>query len=321
MTRKTAGTASEHPGDFLKGKFVDRYKILLGNRYDDFVKYSFSFPKRSIRINTLKITVEKLKARLEKTWKLEQVPWCREGFWISHRTLDRRDIGNLPEHTLGYFYVQEPASMIPAMVLDAKRDEMVLDMCAAPGSKTTQIAAMMENTGVLVSNDPDSKRIPALAMNLQRAGIVNVVVTVMKGHRFKTNSFDRILVDAPCSGTGTIRKSLKTLEMWTPEGISRLASIQKGLIETAFNCLKPGGTMVYSTCSLEPEEDEEVVDYLLSMHGDARTEEIELNIKRSSCITEFLGKSYDPAVRKCLRIYPQDNDTDGFFVAKISKKN
>jgi NOL1/NOP2/sun family putative RNA methylase len=247
------------------------------------------------------------------------IPWCKEGFWIKNIKTGRRDIGNLPEHSLGYFYIQEAVSMIPPIVLGAKPGEIVLDMCASPGSKASQIAAMMKNKGVFVANDYKTLRMKPLSLNLQRCGITNNIITLMEGRWFKDIKFDRILVDAPCSGTGTIRKSLKTLRMWNPNMIRRLAGTQKQLICQAFSCLKKGGTMVYSTCSLEPEEDEAVIDYFLSKCGDAKLEEIEIDIKRGEPVMEFDGNTYNPEVKKCLRIWPQDNDTEGFFVVKIKK--
>ncbi len=193
----------------IKEKFEERYKALLGEDYDKFIEYSLSFMRKSIRVNTLKITIDELKKRLEKEWKLTQIPWCKEGFFIEHKKGLRRDIGNLIEHNLGYFYVQEAVSMIPAVVLNPSPEDVVLDMCSAPGSKTTQIAAMMQNKGVLVSNDSDYKRMAPLSFNIQRTGATNTLVTLMEGRFFKM-PFDKILLDAPCSGTGTIRKSLKT---------------------------------------------------------------------------------------------------------------
>ena len=141
----------------------------------------------------------------------------------------------------------------------------------------------------------------------------------MQGRFFKGFSFDRILVDAPCSGTGTIRKSFKTLRIWNPVMVRRLAGTQKQLIEAAFKNLKENGTLVYSTCSLEPEENEGVVDYLISNYPNAELQEIKLKIKKSPAILEFEGKKYSKEIKKCLRIWPQDNDTEGFFVAKIRK--
>jgi tRNA (cytosine49-C5)-methyltransferase len=210
--------------------------------------------------------------------------------------------------------------MIPPLVLDPEPGELILDMCAAPGSKTTQIAAMMKNQGLLVANDYKGMRVAPLGLNVQRMGGTNVIITLMEGRYFKNFMFDRILVDAPCSGTGTIRKSFKTLRIWNPIMIKRLAGTQRQLIESAFEILKPGGTLVYSTCTMEPEEDEGIIDYLVGKYPNAYLEEISLNIRRSDPILEFEGIRYNPEIKKCLRIWPQDNDTEGFFVAKIRKE-
>jgi len=304
----------------FKDAFVDRYKLLLGKRYDEFVEYSLSFLRKSIRVNTLKISISGLRKGLEQQWKLESIPWYKNGFWIEHKK-GRRDIGNTLEHVLGYLYVQEAASMIPPIVLDPKPGEIVLDMCAAPGSKSTQIAQHMQNKGILVCNDITAKRISPLSINLQRCGVLNGIVTIMNGQRFGSIGmcFDKILLDAPCSGTGTIRKSLKTIDMWNQAMIKRLARTQKSLIESAFQALKPNGNLVYSTCTLEPEENEGVIDYLLKKYENARVEDIKLKIKKSKPILSFDGIRYNKEIKRCLRIWPQDNDTEGFFVAKITK--
>ena len=211
--------------------------------------------------------------------------------------------------------------MIPPIVLEPKPHEIVLDIAASPGSKTTQIAQYMENKGILISNDYTIDRMKPLSINLQRCGVSNVIITLMEGQWFRKSGieFDSILVDAPCSGTGTIRKSLKTLRIWNPDMVRRLSITQKQLIETGFNLLKDNGTLVYSTCSLEPEENEEVVDFLLKKYENAKLEEVKLNLKRSPAILEFGDKKYSDEIKKCLRIWPQDNDTEGFFVAKIRK--
>ncbi|HLD96788.1 MAG TPA: RsmB/NOP family class I SAM-dependent RNA methyltransferase [Candidatus Nanoarchaeia archaeon] len=304
----------------VKKDFEERYRQLLGSSYEDFLAYSLSYLNKSIRVNTLKISVAKLKERLQQQgFKLYPVPWCSEGFWIKG---SRTDLGNLIEHTLGYFYVQEAASMIPAVVLQPQPGETVLDMCASPGSKTTQMAAMMENRGIIVANDIAGVRMKPLGINLQRVGAMNVVESQARGQQLgrMATMFDRILVDAPCSGTGTLRKSPDTLRIWNPLMVKRLASQQKALIETAFSLLKEGGTLVYSTCSVEPEEDEGVVSHLLQKFpAAAALEEIKLEIIRSNPVLAFDKSSYGSEIGKCLRIWPQDNNTEGFFVAKIKK--
>ncbi len=301
----------------FKPKFIERYSQLTD--WETFKKYSLSFLRRSIRINTLTGSVKEIKAGIEaKGWKLEQIPWCKEGFWIEHP--ERRDVGNLLEHHLGKIYVQEAASMVPPLVLQPKPGDLVLDLCAAPGSKTTQMGTMMNNQGLIVANDFKGLRLQSLGINVQRSGLTNCLISLMHGKRFYQFEFDKILVDAPCSGTGAIRKSLKTIRIWNANMITKLARQQKELLENAYNNLKPGGEVVYSTCSVEPEENEGVVDYLLKKYPSAKLVSVKLpGLKTSPPILEFEGVQFHLSLDKVIRIWPQDNDTEGFFVAKIKK--
>ncbi|MBI4151859.1 RsmB/NOP family class I SAM-dependent RNA methyltransferase [Candidatus Woesearchaeota archaeon] len=302
----------------FKKQFIERYAALTN--WEEFQRYSLSFLRRSIRVNTILGTVKEVTASIAaKKWNLTPIPWCKEGFWIDHP--ERRDVGNLFEYHVGKIYVQEAASMIPPLVLDPQPGEVILDMCASPGSKTTQIGMMMENKGIIVANDYKGQRLQSLGVNIQRSGLTNTVVTLMPGKRFSGLQFDKILVDAPCSGTGTIRKSLKTITIWNANMITKLARQQKELLITAFENLNPGGTLVYSTCSLEPEENEGVVNYLLKKYPSAKVLPATLTgLTTSSPIMEFGGEKYDAQLKHALRIWPQDNDTEGFFVAKIKKE-
>src|SRR3989344_1915731 len=302
----------------FKKEFIDRYSALTN--WDLFRDFSLSFLRRSIRVNTLVSTVGETKKSIEKKgWKLTPIPWCKGGFWIEHQ--ERRDVGNLLEYHLGKIYVQEAASMIPPLVLQPKPGDVVLDMAASPGSKTTQMAAMMKNDGLLVANDCKGDRLQSLGINLQRSVITNCLITLMRGQGIKELQFDKILLDAPCSGTGTIRKSLKTISIWNAGMITKLAREQKELIEVAFQNLKPGGEMVYSTCSLEPEENEGVVSYLLEKYDNAEIIKVTLpGLKVSPAVMEFKKEKYHASVKHTLRIWPQDNDTEGFFVCKIRKR-
>ncbi len=302
--------------EIFKEKFIERYKELTD--IDKFIEYSKKYLRKSIRVNTLKTNVNDVINGFKKRgYKIEKIPWCKEGFWIDGYT-----IGNTIEHFLGYIYLQEAASMIPPLALMPKSSEKILDMCASPGSKTTQMAALMENKGIIVANDDKIERLKPLTINLQRCGAANTIITFMKGQWFgqRKEKFDKILVDEPCSGTGAIRKSFKIAQMWNPHMIKKLCSDQKKLLSSAFESLRKGGTLVYSTCTLEPEENEEVIDFLLEKYSDAHLEKIDLNLNSSQPILKFDGKEYNPEVRKCLRIWPQDNDTEGFFIAKIIKK-
>ncbi|PIZ52231.1 tRNA methyltransferase [Candidatus Woesearchaeota archaeon CG_4_10_14_0_2_um_filter_33_13] len=302
----------------FKPLFISRYSELTN--WEKFREYSLAFLRRSIRINTIAGSVKDTKKSIEaKGWNLVPIPWCKGGYWISNP--DRRDVGNLLEHHLGKVYVQEAASMIPPLILNPKPGDLVLDMCAAPGSKTTQMGAMMQNQGLIVANDYKGLRLQSLGINLQRSGLTNVIVSLMHGKRFYGFEFDKILVDAPCSGTGTIRKSLKTISIWNPKMITKLARQQKELAERAFENLKAGGEMVYSTCSVEPEENEGVVDYLLKKFDNIDIVPTKLlGLKTSPAILEFNNQKYDSRVKHSLRIWPQDNDTEGFFIAKFVRK-
>jgi len=300
-----------------KPAMIERYRQITD--VDHLVKYSTQYLRKAIRVNTLKITVPALVKRLRGQWNLDPVPWCHEGFWIEHRAGERTDIGNLLEHSLGYIYVQDPASMIPPLALAPKPGETVLDLCAAPGSKTTQIAAMMRNEGLIVANDLTHERLASLGINLQRMGVQNALVTQMDGMTI-TGAFDRILLDAPCSATGTIRRSSAALKTWNINSVKRIAGVQRKLLHHAWSLLKPGGTLVYSTCSLEPEENEQQIDDFIVGHSDAMPEPIQLNIQTKGALKSFDGRTFSGEIQKCLRLFPQDNDTEGFFVAKLMKK-
>jgi NOL1/NOP2/sun family putative RNA methylase len=296
----------------FKEKFLEKYSKLTN--INEFSEYCLKRLNKSIRVNTLKITVKELKERLNN-YELKQIPWCKEGFWIKG---PRTDLGNLMEHSLGYFYIQEAASMIPPIVLAPKENDLVLDLAAAPGSKTTQMASLMKNKGLIIANDIKYDRLKALSINLQRCGVLNTIITLKSNYSFREMKFDKILLDAPCSGTGAIRKSLLTLQIWNNNMIIKLANNQKRLILNAFDSLKDNGILVYSTCSVDPEENEGVINFLLN-NRDCKLEKIDLNIKKSNVILDYDNEHFNDEIKKCLRIWPQDNDTEGFFVAKIKK--
>ena len=296
----------------FKQKFLEHYGTLTDIK--EFCEYCLKPLNKSIRVNTLKISVKELKEKLHE-YELKQIPWCKEGFWIKG---PRTDLGNLLEHSLGYFYIQEAASMIPPVVLNPNENDLLLDVAAAPGSKTTQMASLMNNKGLIIANDVKIDRIKALSINLQRCGILNTIITLRSNHSFKEMKFDKILLDASCSGSGAIRKSLKTLQIWNQNMLIRLSKEQKKLLLNAYDSLNDNGTLVYSTCSIDPEEDEAVIDFLLR-NRDAKIEKINLDIKKSEIILDYENRNFNSEIKKCLRIWPQDNNTEGFFVAKIKK--
>ncbi|WP_457751424.1 tRNA (cytosine(49)-C(5))-methyltransferase [Thermococcus sp.] len=293
--------------------FYERYSMLEDT--DEFWEFIIRPLRQSIRVNTLKAPLEVVVERLREEFELQKIPWVREGFFINVDNLAK-----VPEHSLGLIFGQEGSSMIPPVVLDPKPGELVLDMAAAPGSKTGQIAQYMENGGCIVANDPKLSRANVLIANLNKMGVLIAKVTTKDGAYFGRfeNTFDRILLDAPCSSVGMIRKSWKFLTSWRLRGVIKYMNIQKRLILAAYRALKPGGVLVYSTCTIDPLENEEVVDYLLRK-TDARLEQIDLPVKTSEPVLEWEGRTYSEELKKALRIHPNDNDTEAFFIAKIVK--
>jgi 16S rRNA C967 or C1407 C5-methylase (RsmB/RsmF family) len=310
-----------------KPLFLERMKLLMPDEkdFDSYLEILKKEPVRSFRCNTIKISVEDLKKRLEdKGWKIKQPFENFPEIMIVTSSLQPGELGRAMEHLLGYYYIQEIASMLPVLALNPKQDEKILDLCASPGSKTTQIAARMKNIGLLFANEVKFGRIKILSANAERCGVMNMIITKRDGvalcKRFKQENFlfDKILLDAPCSGEGTIRSVPRGLEMWNIKTIENLSRLQKSLIASAIEILKPGGELVYSTCTHAPEENEEIIDFALK-NFKVKVEKINLPIKTRPGITKWENKTYSPEVKKSCRVYPQDNDTEGFFIAKIKK--
>ncbi|HUS50175.1 MAG TPA: RsmB/NOP family class I SAM-dependent RNA methyltransferase [Candidatus Paceibacterota bacterium] len=313
-----------------KPLFKERISKLLKNKEDeeDFWKIIREEPVDSIRCNTLKISPDELKEKLEaRGWKIKQ-PFSEypEIMIIEESSnLKPGELGKSIEHLLGYYYVQEISSMLPILALSPQENDIVLDLCAAPGSKTSQISAMMQNKGTIIANDKDIGRISILATNLERCGCTNVIITrndaVQLCNRLTKikMKFDKILLDVPCSGEGTLRSSSKTLLMWNLKMIQKLSRLQKKIAASAISLLKPEGTLVYSTCTHTPEENEQVVDFLAERFN-MQVEKINLPVKCREGITSWENENFSQEVKNCCRIYPQDNNTEGFFVAKLKFK-
>ena len=300
----------------LKKEFKERYKVLLRSEYEEFITCLFQKSPTFIRLNSMKTSVKWLH---EKDWKVERVPWYEFGYRV---VKGPKNIGNTAEHRLGLFYVQDAASMVPPVVLDPKPGEMVLDLAAAPGSKTTQMAEMMRWRGVIVANDISMARINVLSSNVQRMGSLNVAITRLDGrfiHKvFGKDRFDKVLLDAPCSSIGEARRNWRPLIRWSMRLVLRLSKLQKELATAGYISLKPGGRMVYSTCTLEPEENEEVVQHLTQLGAEILQVEIQ-GLRSKPGLLEWNGRKFDSSVSKCLRIYPHYNDTLGFFVCLLEK--
>ncbi|KXX63870.1 RsmB/NOP family class I SAM-dependent RNA methyltransferase [Marichromatium gracile] len=223
----------------------------------------------------------------------------------------------------GLAHAQELVSQLPALLLDLAPGQRVLDMCAAPGGKTAQIAFALGNRGTLVANDISSDRIKALQGNLDRLGVINVSTTCKDASNWplRGGQFDRILLDAPCSSEGTLRRTPSLLGRLGPENAARLAPKQRLLLEKAVRLLRPGGRLVYSTCTFAPEENELVLDAVLAAAGEGlRLLPAALpGIRCAPGLTEWQGRALDPRLAGCMRIWPHHNDSGGFFIAVLEK--
>jgi NOL1/NOP2/sun family putative RNA methylase len=309
----------------MKPLFRERMTELMPDKEDfaAFEKIVHTGPRNFIRCNTLKINPDELMARLKKKWNVVQ-PYSKfPEIILIDQNLGPGELGNSLEHLMGFYYVQEVCSMMSAIALDAQPGDFVLDLCASPGSKTTQIAANMQNQGTLIANDLKMDRIAILSANIEKAGVTNAIITRNDGVALcsrlaKTDfKFDKILLDAPCSGEGTLRSSPKTFLMWNEKVVKKLSRTQKKLLAYALKCLKVGGTLVYSTCTHAPEEDEAILDFAIK-NFPVKIEQISLPLKCRPGRIEWHGDQYDSEVQKGCRIYPQDNDSEGFFVSKIT---
>ncbi len=304
---------------FLPEQFLAQMREALPAHlsFDDFVAACQRPLRRSIRVNTLKISVGAFLDLVSPYgWQLTPVPWCEEGFWIERDDEESLPLGSTAEHLSGLFYIQEASSMLPvaALFADGNQPERVMDVAAAPGSKTTQIAARMNNRGAILANEFSASRVKVLHANISRCGIHNVALTHFDGRVFGAalpEAFDAILLDAPCSGEGVVRKDPDALKNWSVESNLEIAATQRELIDSAFHALRPGGTLVYSTCTLNRDENEDVCLWLKQRYADA-VEFLPLD-------TLFDSASHAATPEGFLHVFPQIYDCEGFFVARLRK--
>lgn len=263
-----------------------------------------------IRINTLKHnSIERLQ---DKGIALKAVPFLENAYYARSPF----SIGATTEHLLGYYYIQSAAAQLPAVVLGAKPGEKILDMCAAPGGKTTQLAALMQNNGELLAFELKQERMKSLITNLERCGVTNCAAFIGDASRSKRFApFDRVLLDAPCSGNYVTDPNW--FKRRTLEGIRRSAQIQRKLLRTASSVLKSGGTLVYSTCSLDPLENELNIQWAL--------DNLPLELDQTGItigdpgLTHIFGEDLNPQIARCRRFWPHKTRTEGFFIAKLVK--
>ncbi|MCO7187280.1 MULTISPECIES: 16S rRNA (cytosine(1407)-C(5))-methyltransferase RsmF [unclassified Pseudoalteromonas] len=286
---------------------------------DDFIASCRKGLRRAIRVNTLKMSQQEFEHQAAQLhWQIEPIPWCEHGYWLTRPDEEEKNlpIGNTALHLSGCIYVQEASSMLPPMALATSLTpgDTVLDMAAAPGSKTSQLAALMDNQGILIANELSSSRLKTLAATLKRMGVANCALSHFDGQVFGDymyESFDHILLDAPCSGEGTVRKDPDAFKNWSLASNQEIAEVQKTLIHSAFMALKPGGTLVYSTCTLTPLENQQICDHLLdTFAGD---------IEIISLHDLFPEANKAATEQGYLHVWPQIYDSEGFFIAKFKK--
>ena len=301
--------------------FLQRLRDILPPESQVSVFSTFNRPSPlTVRINTLKTSREETLSQLkDKGISFRSIEWAPEALILEGIT--QKDFGETEWAKQGLLYSQNLSSILPVLVLDPKPGENVLDMCAAPGSKTTQIAACLKNSGRLVAVESVRDRFYRLKAVCAYLGADNVEFKLMdaRGFRFTGEYFDRILVDASCSSEGRFRTSEpKSFAYWSPRKIREMVQKQRGILMTASHLLKPGGVLVYSTCTFAPEENEGVVDWLLRKSKvPLRLESIELNgVERYPALRQWGEKDFSPEVEKCFRVLPSEI-MEGFFIAKI----
>lgn len=278
-------------------EFENKMKAFLGNEWDDFL-YSYDNNRfQALRFNTLKVQSPEERMRILKVLGIssdKRVSWANEAYYFDEKVRP----GKHPYHEMGLYYIQEPSAMSAAALLAPKPGMRVLDLCAAPGGKSTQLATYLGDSGLLVSNEINTQRSRILSQNIERMGIKNAIVTnedsfVLASHF--PGFFNAIQVDAPCSGEGMFRKLPEAIEQWSMENVAICAARQKEILDNAAVMLKPGGTIVYSTCTFSKEENEDVIEYFLEKHSDFTLEEME-------------------------RFWPHKVDGEGHFVAKLVRR-
>lgn len=299
----------------LPEKFCEEMKRILGDEYDEYLSSMNEKRKYGLRVNTAKITVEEF-LRISP-FELTPIPYVKNGFYYEETVQPAKH----PYYFAGLYYLQDPSAMTPASRLPVEKGDSVLDLCAAPGGKATELAARLGGTGLLVANDISSKRAKALLKNIELFGVENSFIVTeypAKLREYFTDFFDKILIDAPCSGEGMFRKDPSMVRAWEQNGPQFYSELQREILEQALPMLKEGGMLLYSTCTFSPLEDEGSVEYLLSLDKDLRMVEMEGYRGFVKGMPERID-SEDKELEKCVRIFPHKLDGEGHFLALLQK--
>ena len=320
MRGNTVSENSNQNSWSLPEAFVTKMKGLLGDEYEAFIQSYDTQRVQGLRFNTLKGKLEDMICESRERFGLKEVPWCREGFYYRQETRP----GRHPFHEAGVYYIQEPSAMAVVSLLDPQPGEKVLDLCAAPGGKTTHIAERLCGEGLLVSNEIHPARAKILSQNVERMGIANAVVTNEDSGRLKKyfpEFFDCIVVDAPCSGEGMFRKDEQAREEWSEENVRICAVRQQEILDNAAEMLLPGGRMIYSTCTFSPEEDEDGIAAFLERHPEFSIVKLteDQNLPGLSRGRAQWSSTGNPALADTWRIWPHKADGEGHFLALLQK--
>ena len=308
----------EVPADFLS-----KMANLLGDDIEDFRASLDKPPLLGLRINTLKISPQAYTAI--SPFRLTPVEWCPTGFIVeeANNAIPILPPGQHPLHRAGLYYIQEPSAMAAAEILTPRPGEKVLDLAAAPGGKCTHIAAQMNNTGLLVANEIHSKRVWDLAQNLERCGVTNTIITNETPQRLADyfgDFFDRVMLDAPCSGEGMFRKNENARKDWGEKTPASCAIRQGYILEQAARLVKHRGTIVYSTCTFSPEENEGIIDAFLSKHPEFDIAPIPPKSGFQPARPDWIGSQTNDRVSRAIRIWPHLAQGEGHFIALLIKK-
>lgn len=297
--------------------FVIRMKKILGNEYENYEKALAEAPVRAFRVNTDKISLEDFEKI--NPFPTEKIPYAENGFYF-----DYDKIGNHPYHHAGMIYVQEPGAMAPAECVEVEPDWIVLDMCSAPGGKSSQLRNKLGESGVLVSNEIIPSRCKILTGNIERLGLKNTVTTCADAKtlaKIFPDTFDLIMVDAPCSGEGMFRKEDVAIDEWSVENVEKCAARQREILENAAICLKDGGYIVYATCTFSLEENEMTIDGFLSSHPEFEIVPVKKSVEENTEDGIFFEGCKCEKIGFARRFYPHKNRGEGQFMAVLHNKN
>lgn len=299
-------------------EFQHRMQQMLGEEYQDFIRCMEQEPDRALRINTLKKREKSDRAAQDLPFLLTPVPWTDCGYYYDASCRPGKHV----LHEAGVYYIQEASAMAPVVYLEARPGEKVLDLCAAPGGKSTQMAAAMQNEGILVCNEVYPARAKILSENIERMGIVNALVTNETPERLAERFlgyFDRVLVDAPCSGEGMFRKNEEAGKEWSQQNVALCAERQDAILDCAAGMLRPGGRMVYSTCTFAPQENEGSVSRFLKRHPEFAIIEAKKMSGMSSGVPKW-GEEKTKGLEDTIRLWPHKLRGEGHFIAVLQKE-